>query len=121
TRSKHACPCGRPGEVFLDVDGRIEDYVVTPDGRWIGRLDHIFKGELDVAEAQIVQTEPSSIEVRIVPRSSIDARARQSLEKEIRMRLGEEIRIDLRLVDAIPREPNGKFRAVKSTVGRNTQ
>ena len=51
TRSKRPCSCGRPGEVFLDVDGRIEDYVVTPDGRWIGRMDHVFKEQLEIAEA----------------------------------------------------------------------
>ena len=118
TRSKHACPCGRPGDVFLDVDGRIEDYVVTPDGRWIGRLDHIFKEQLAVAEAQILQEESDRIEVRIVPRAGFDARAEQELMKEIRSRLGDAIRIDLVRVDEIPREANGKFRAVKSKVGR---
>jgi phenylacetate-CoA ligase len=119
TRSKHPCTCGRPGEVFLDVDGRIEDYVVTPDGRWIGRLDHIFKEQLDVAEAQILQDTAEAIEVRLVPRSTFGARAEEALLKEIRARLGDDIRIDLRRVEAIPRESNGKFRAVKSTVGRN--
>lgn len=119
TRSKHPCPCGRPGDVFLDVDGRVEDYVVTPDGRWIGRLDHIFKEQLDIAEAQILQETTDAIEVRIVPRPSFGPRAEQALLKEIHSRLGEEIRVDLRIVDEIPREPNGKFRAVKSTVGRN--
>ena len=118
TRSKQPCGCGRPGEVFLDVDGRIEDYVVTPDGRWIGRLDHIFKEQLDVAEAQILQETAEAIEVRVVPRSSFDERAEEALLKEIRARLGEAIRIDLRRVDAIPREANGKFRAVKSAIGR---
>jgi len=118
TRSKHACGCGRPGDVFLDVDGRIEDFVVTPDGRWVGRLDHIFKDQLDIAEAQILQETAESIEVRVVPRASFDARAEQGLRKEIHSRLGDEIRIDLRRVDEIPREANGKFRAVKSVVGR---
>jgi hypothetical protein len=33
--------------------------------------------------------------------------------------LGEAIRIEVRIVDEIPREENGKFRAVKSAVGRN--
>jgi phenylacetate-CoA ligase len=89
TRSRHPCPCGRPGDVFLDVDGRIEDYVVTPDGRWIGSLDHIFKEQLDVAEAQILQETPDAIEVLVVPRPSFDARAERALEKEIRSRLGE--------------------------------
>lgn len=120
TRSKRPCACGRPGDVFLDVDGRVEDYVVTPDGRWIGRLDHIFKEQLDVAEAQILQEDASAIEVRVVPRSSFDANSERRLIKEIRSRLGEEIGIDLQLVQEIPREANGKFRAVKSRVGRNT-
>ncbi|MBK7949419.1 MAG: phenylacetate--CoA ligase family protein [Deltaproteobacteria bacterium] len=118
TRSKRPCPCGRPGEVFLDVDGRIEDYVVTPDGRWIGRLDHIFKAQVDVAEAQILQETEAAIEVRFVPRRSFDARAEKELLKEIRSRLGDEIAIELVRVDEIPREANGKFRAVKSKVGR---
>jgi phenylacetate-CoA ligase len=120
TRSKHACPCGRPGDVFLDVDGRVEDYIVTPDGRWIGRLDHIFKEQLDISEAQIVQEDAASIEVRIVPRASFDLRSEKKLLKEIHSRLGDEIRVDLRSVDAIPREANGKFRAVKSSVGKLT-
>ncbi len=119
TRSKSPCACGRPGDVFLDVDGRVEDYVVTPDGRWIGRLDHIFKNQLDVAEAQIIQEDASAIEVRVVPRDSFDASAEKRLIKEIRSRLGEEIRIDLQRVQEISRESNGKFRAVKSSVGRN--
>ena len=121
TRSKHACPCGRPGDVFLDVDGRLEDYVVTPDGRWVGRLDHIFKDQLDIAEAQIIQEATASIEVRIVPQASFGTQSEQRLLKEIRSRLGNEIRIDLRRVDEIAREANGKFRAVRSSVGRNVE
>jgi phenylacetate-CoA ligase len=121
TRSKHACACGRPGDVFLDVDGRVEDYVVTPDGRWVGRLDHIFKDQLDIAEAQILQEGIDSIEVRVVPRTTFDERAEHALRKEIRARLGDEIGIDVRRVEEIPREANGKFRAVKSAVGRNVE
>ena len=111
-------PPDLPGDVFLDVDGRIEDYVVTPDGRWIGRLDHIFKEQLDVAEAQIVQETAEAIEVRIVPRPSFDARAEAGLLKEIRSRVGDQIRIELVRLQEIPREPKGKFQAVKSAVGR---
>jgi phenylacetate-CoA ligase len=103
--------------VFQDVDGRIEDYVSTPDGRLVGRLDHIFKAELDVAEAQILQEHPSAIEVLIVPRATWGTSAERSLRKEIRSRLGDEIGVTLRLVAAIPREPNGKFRGVKSRIG----
>jgi phenylacetate-CoA ligase len=118
TRSKRACPCGRPGEVFLDVDGRIEDYVATPDGRLVGRMDHVFKDQHDVAEAQILQEDARSIEVLLVPRGAWRAETERGVTKELRSRLGEEIEIRIRAVEAIAREPNGKFRAVKSAVGR---
>jgi phenylacetate-CoA ligase len=117
TRLKKPCPCGRPGDVFLNVDGRIEDLVMTPDGRLIGRLDHVFKEQLDIAEAQILQESKEAIEVLVVPRISYTAASESILRKEIRARLGDEIRVDIRRVEAIPREPNGKFRAVKSHVG----
>jgi phenylacetate-CoA ligase len=118
TRSKLPCSCGRAGEVFLEVDGRIEDYVRTPDGRLVGRLDHIFKEQLDVAEAQILQETADALEVRVVRRESYDKASERELLKEFRTRLGTEIAIELHYVDEIPRETNGKFRAVKSAVGR---
>jgi len=118
TRSKHPCSCGRPGDVFLDVDGRIEDYVVTPDGRRIGRLDHIFKGQSHIAEAQILQNRKEAIEVLVVPRIRYSKASERRLMRSIRERLGEEIEVEITTVNEITREPNGKFRAVKSSVGK---
>ena len=65
------------------------------------------------------QRDPSEIEVLIVPRDSYNDTSERSVIREIRSRLGPEIGIRLRLVNEIAREPNGKFRAVKSAVGRN--
>jgi phenylacetate-CoA ligase len=118
TRLKRPCSCGRAGDVFLDIDGRVEDYVITPDGRLVGRLDHVFKDQLDVAEAQILQDTREAIEVRLVPREGWSLASERNLLKEIRARLGEAIRVELKLVSSIPREANGKLRAVKSHVGR---
>lgn len=117
-RSKKPCSCGRPGDVFLRVEGRIDDYVVTPDGRLVGRLDHVFKEQHDVAEAQILQESKEAIEVLIVPLPGYDRSSERNLVREIRARLGDEIGITIHHVEEIPREPNAKFRAVKSRVGR---
>jgi phenylacetate-CoA ligase len=117
TRAKRPCPCGRPGDAFLDIDGRVDDYVVTPSGRLVGRLDHVFKEQWDVHEAQILQQTPDAITVLVVPRATYSETSQRKLLGEIRARLGDEIHVDVRLTDAIPREENGKFRAVKSLVG----
>jgi len=113
-RQGDTCPCGRSRPVLERIDGRIEDYVVTPDGRRIGRMDHVFKDALEVKEAQIVQPALDRIVVRLVPRPGFDAAARRALEQELRGRLGDGIAIEIELADAIPRQPNGKFRAVVS-------
>ena len=120
TRSKKPCPCGRSGDVFLHVDGRVEDYVLTPDGRLVGRLDHVFKEQLDVAEAQILQDDKNSIDVFIIPRENYTDISERRLLRAIRSRLGDQIEIRIKPVTNIAREPNGKFRAVKSSVGRIT-
>ena len=116
TRLKQPCSCGRPGDVFLDIDGRIEDYVATPEGHLVGRLDHIFKKQFEIEEAQIVQEHTDAIEVLVVASSGFGEKDRKSLEREVHARLGDRIQVDIRLVASIPREPNGKFRAVKSSV-----
>ncbi len=118
TRSKHACPCGRPGETFLEIDGRVEDYVRTNEGRLVGRLDHVFKGRFDVAEAQILQTKHGALTVKVVPSSSYNYGSETSLRRGLRNRVGGSMEINIELVDRIDREPNGKFRAVKSALER---
>jgi phenylacetate-CoA ligase len=117
TRCIHPCPCGRPGETFLDVEGREDDFVMTPDGRLVGRLDHIFKDQSHIAEAQILQDQKEAIKVLVVPRIRYNKAAERRLMRSIRDRLGEDIEIEIATVNEITREPNGKFRAVKSSVG----
>lgn len=116
TRLKDTCECGRPGDVFLDIDGRIEDYVSTPDGRLVGRLDHIFKEQYEIEEAQIIQRNVDSISVRVVAGDRFSDKHRKNLEREVHARLGTRIHVDIELVETIPREPNGKLRAVKSLI-----
>ena len=119
TLCKQPCPCGRPGETFFDVEGREDDFVMTPDGRLIGRLDHIFKGQAEIAEAQILQDQKESIKVLVVPRLHYRKSSERKLLTAIRDRLGEEIEIAIETVSEIPREANGKFRAVKSEAGHS--
>lgn len=39
--------------------------------------------------------------------------------KRVRSRLGNEAEVEIVLLDEIPRETNGKFRALKFRIGRN--
>jgi phenylacetate-CoA ligase len=110
------CACGMNTPILSSLTGRVEDIVVTPDGRHVGRLDHAFKGTLNVKEAQIVQEDVHSILIKIVPRQGFSSDNERVILDELRLRLGYEIRIHLQLVDRIPRTATGKFRFVISKV-----
>lgn len=117
-----SCPCGRSMPVVSRIVGRMDDYVVMEDGRQVGRLDHVFKGVKFVAEAQIVQREVGAVEILVVPSvSGIQmAGELEKIRKNAHERLGVEVRIDLHLVDQIPRTANGKLKLVVSELKHNT-
>ena len=107
------CQCGRTLPALARVEGRVDDVLFTADGRRIGRLDPIFKGDLPIREAQIIQESLRQIRVRYVPTPQFTARARNSLIEQLQARLGQ-VEVLLEPVAEIPRGPSGKFRAVIS-------
>ncbi len=108
--------CGRGGVLVEQVLGRLEDYVVTPDGRLVGRLDHLFKDSLNIVEAQVCQDTVDEVVLRVVKdRGYTDADERAVLA-EARARLGDAAKIRFDYVTTIPRGPTGKFRFVVSSL-----
>ncbi len=105
--------CGRSGLLLDEVTGRIEDYVVTPDGRFVGRLDHIFKDSTHVEMAQIVQEGIDEITLRIVNTPAFTPTDERDILREARRRLGESIRINVEYVQDIPRDGR-KYRFIVS-------
>jgi phenylacetate-CoA ligase len=108
------CRCGRAFPVLANLEGRMDDVIVTPDGRRVGRLDPVLKGEFDVREAQFEQADDRTLVVRIVPGPSLGPAQLARLKHEIQQRTGTEMEVRLDLVGSIPKGPNGKFRAVIS-------
>jgi phenylacetate-CoA ligase len=106
------CACGRAFPLIDEVIGRRDDAVRLPDGRSIGRLDHLFKGVEGILEAQIRQDRIDALRILIVPAAGFGEKTRQTLEENFRLRLGPGIALETRVVDAIPRTANGKFKGV---------
>ena len=105
------CSCGRTLPILEKVEGRMDDVILTSDGRRIGRLDPVFKGEMPIREAQIIQEQLDLLRVRFVPEADYSPANEKVLIRRLRERVGD---VDVRLepVNRIPRTANGKFRAV---------
>jgi phenylacetate-CoA ligase len=111
-----SCDCGRMYPVVDKVLGREDDVIQLPDGRRIGRLDHVFKGLIGIAEAQIVQPKIDEIKVLLVPLQGFSQLEQEKLMANIRSRTGADVRLTIEIVDKIPRSRNGKFRSVVSLI-----
>jgi len=111
SNAQHACECGRGLPVLESIEGRSDDILYTSDGRRIGRLDPVFKVDLPVKEAQIVQEALDVVRVRYVPASGFTRASGLSIVERLQARMGD-VRVILEEVESLPRGANGKFRAV---------
>ncbi|MQA28683.1 MAG: AMP-binding protein [Luteitalea sp.] len=105
------CACGRSLPVIASIDGRADDMLYTSDGRSVGRLDPVFKAQVPVREAQIIQETLTRVRVRFVPGLGFTATTERSIASRLRARLGD-IDVVFEAVTDIPRTSRGKFRAV---------
>jgi len=108
------CPCGRESRVMRAIEGRTEDFVLTPEGRRIMRFDYIFKESEHVKECQVVQAALGEVTLRIVRRPEFNSADERELESAVARWISPAMKVRFDYVNAIEREPNGKFRAVKS-------
>ncbi len=108
------CPCGRGLPVLERLEGRLDDLIVTPEGRRIGRLDPVFKADLPIREAQIVQESLERVVLRVVPAPGYRPADAGDLAARLRQRLGPSMAITVEEVESLPRGASGKLRAVIS-------
>ena len=112
------CPCGRALRLMEDVTTKAEDLLRLRDGRLISPsvLTHPFKPLDSIDGSQLVQTDLDRLLVRIQPGGEFSEHHRQHLVRELKSRLGDDMRIDIELVDELPRTARGKFKWVVSQV-----
>jgi phenylacetate-CoA ligase len=111
TPGQASCACGRALPQLASLEGRIDDVLYTADGRCIGRLDPVFKDQLPVREAQIVQEGLDRVRLRYVPAQGFTSNTARLMVKRLQERMGT-VEVLLEQMAEIPREHNGKFRSV---------
>jgi len=109
------CLCGRTLPVLQSVEGRQDDIIITRDGRRVGRLDPIFKADLPIREAQIIQESLDRVRILIICTPEYSQRDGDSIVLRLQERIGD-VDVILEQVDTIPRTQNGKFKAVISNI-----
>jgi phenylacetate-CoA ligase len=116
--SPEHCLDGRGLHVLSEVVGRTTDFVVRSDGAIMHALAVIYVlREVDgISQFKFIQHALRDVEVLVVPGAQWTPASHDKVMAGLAARLGNDVRIVIRIVDAIPVEASGKYRYVVSHV-----
>lgn len=113
------CSCGLHSNVIKDIQGRSEDFVITPEGLRIQRFDYLFKDTRDIKECQVVQRKLGTVVFRIVKRDNYSVETEKLIVDGVRKMISPSIGCEFEYVTEIERTKAGKFKAVVSEYRKN--
>lgn len=113
-KDNDSCECGRSLSMLSSIEGRDTDIVVTPEGNRL--IVHFFTGILEhypeIDNFQIIQEDVDSIQLLIVPTTSISSDLEEHIKDTFLQRGTGSLKISINQVDEIPLGSNGKRRFV---------
>jgi phenylacetate-CoA ligase len=111
---------GERVRVIEQILGRQDAVLHLPDGRSLTFLDFydVRYGFPELRRLRITQTAPDALVVDVVADSGYFDAIRQELERRLRRIGGPGLRYEVRRVEEIPPDPNGKLRCLVSTLAQ---
>ncbi|RJQ51132.1 MAG: phenylacetate--CoA ligase family protein [Nitrospiraceae bacterium] len=116
--SDRACSCGVEMPLMRTVEGRDEDFIILKDGRLMSPM--MVTGTLDyvpgIRQFRVVQESMDVIDVFLAKGDGFAPGAVDKAQESLREIFGSGVELRCSAVEDIPRESNGKVRAVVSKV-----
>lgn len=110
-----ASKCGRNMPVIKEINGRVEDKIIGPDGRQMVRFHGLYVDISGLVAAQIIQEKVNQFIINLVIDKSFKYTSELVISNRLKSQLGE-VEVDFCYVDQIPKNANGKFQAVISRI-----
>lgn len=117
TFTEECCPCGIKLPLIKNIEGRIADFIVLPNGQLVSPeylMSRMYHSA--ISKYQIIQESKNLVVIKIVEDTGFTSKIREGIENSYREVLGDDVEIKLVSVDTLPREKSGKFRTVISKV-----
>lgn len=115
--SNRKCSCGRTLSLLSEIEGRVEDIIILPDGQFVHPrvVWSIFKHKNEVLQYQLIQHELMRFELKLVTggQETVNGFLNELLT-DLREVLGESSTIEAEFYNELPRQNRGKFRSVMS-------
>ena len=104
------------GRKIKRIDGRAEDNIKLRGGGVIRRLDFLFKDQVNIVEACIIQRNLDVVEIQVVRGSNYSMADEKTLRHDAEDYFSGRIAFDIKYVGSIPKSSNGKRKFILSEV-----
>ena len=118
--AEYRCPCGLHGTVVKKIHGRRLDFLYRPDG---ARINTVNAANLlkylpnSVIRTQFRQNRTDALLILLeVDSNTFREEHKTELLNECKHTFGPNMKVEIRVVDEIPREKSGKFRMIRSEI-----
>ncbi|TDT39478.1 phenylacetate-CoA ligase [Halospina denitrificans] len=111
--SERSCSCGRSWPLMERLEGRVADFLKTPDGSQVAGISLVERTLTKVPgleQMQLVQEDLHFIRINRVKARDYTPDTDDQLINEMRGVFPETVRLQIETVPSIPQEPSGKFR-----------
>ena len=114
------CKCGRQFRIINEILGRQNDFIETPDGRFLGNvMEHSIDRAKGVISSQCVQDAIDHIYINVVADKDFSEDSMKEIEKGVKRRIGDCFKIDFKIVDQLEKNKGGKSPFVLSKIGND--
>lgn len=120
-KSDELCPCGRGLPLLEKVEGRTGDLMYGPNGRVFSPMIwyNLMRRIPGIEQYKIIQEKRDLIRVLLVKDTKFSEETLVKTEHDIKEDMGENVNVQIELVDEISRDASGKLRFIISKVNEN--
>jgi len=115
------CPCGRTLPLLTYPAGRSDDWMELPSGQRLHpqAVHTLLREEYELWQYQVTQESPLSFRLSLVAKDACDReQTRARLTAKFRQTFGEDARVEVTFVAALPRTAAGKVHPIVSQSGK---
>ena len=117
------CQCGRHYPKISEVEGRLQEFIVTADNRLIS-ICVMGAAHFDISEfaheTQYYQDRPGHVVFRVVPRGNFGEEQKAIIINTLKTKLGDDVTVEIEEVEQLKRSQHGKHIMIEQKLSVST-
>jgi len=113
TKGRFGCDgCGRKFQLLEQVEGRLQEVIVTGTGRYISMTAINMHSDVfdNIKQFQFYQEKTGEVVFKIIKKNSYSNKDTALIRRELMKKLGQDMALNIVFVNQIPKTPRGKYR-----------